>query len=256
MDTSSQLVAGTGTELQRRTSTIWSTLLGWDLVIGTWYARLAGVRLARLVGTVLAAAALTVLLMNKLLPVAGAGSREALTLNTWPVFIDQALQIPFLLLAILLVVVRRRSLSDQMRLSGLVAALVGTLAPSLLVYGNQRGADRFWALPAALLLVVGMAWAIWSLSALGRCFSVVPEARGLVTSGPYRWVRHPVYLGEIIAALGLLLPIISVFHVMVFVVFCLLQIWRTRHEEAALEHSFPEYAAYRSRTSRLLPGLL
>jgi len=79
--------------------------------------------------------------------------------------------------------------------------------------------------------------------------------RGLVTRGPYRWVRHPVYLDEITAMLGLLLPILSARNLAVFALFCALQLWRTRHEEAALAATFPEYADYRRRTPRLLPGL-
>ncbi len=48
----------------------------------------------------------------------------------------------------------------------------------------------------AIALVAGL-WLFVSVLALGNCFGVLPEARGLVIGGPYRFVRHPVYLGEI-----------------------------------------------------------
>ena len=97
-------------------------------------------------------------------------------------------------------------------------------------------------------------WALkLSVLALGRCFGVLPEARGLVTRGPYRLVRHPVYLGEIAACVGLLLAAFSVWNVGCFVVLCAAQWVRMGLEERALEDTFPEYAAYAARTPRLIP---
>jgi protein-S-isoprenylcysteine O-methyltransferase Ste14 len=92
-----------------------------------------------------------------------------------------------------------------------------------------------------------------SVLALGRCFGVLPEARGLVTRGPYRLVRHPVYLGEIVAMTGLTVAAPAWVHVAVLIVFVAAQLTRMRLEEAALTEAFPEYAAYAARTSRLLP---
>jgi len=57
------------------------------------------------------------------------------------------------------------------------------------------------------------------------------------------------------AALGLLLPILSTRNVVVFALFCALQLWRTRYEEKGLAATFPVYEEYRQRTARLLPGL-
>src|SRR5581483_11096310 len=108
---------------------------------------------------------------------------------------------------------------------------------------------------SAGLALVGILITLWSLATLGRCFGLFPEARGLVTRGPYRIVRHPVYVGELISGFGLLLPIVSVWTVLVFVAFVCLQLWRTRNEERALQVVFPEYAAYRARTARIVPGI-
>ncbi|HET7036618.1 MAG TPA: isoprenylcysteine carboxylmethyltransferase family protein, partial [Thermomicrobiaceae bacterium] len=165
------------------------------------------------------------------------------------------LQIPFLALMVLLVVVRRPVQVGTARASGILAALAGTAAPMFLVYESDATSHALLAPLAVALLLAGMGWAIWSLATLGRCFSLLPEVRGLVTGGPYRWVRHPVYLGEIIATLGVLLPILSPVHVAIFAGFCAVQLWRTRHEETALAATFPEYDDYRRRTARLLPAL-
>jgi protein-S-isoprenylcysteine O-methyltransferase Ste14 len=113
--------------------------------------------------------------------------------------------------------------------------------------------------PSALLLagdavaVAGSLWIFASVLALGRCFGVLPEARGLVTRGPYRLVRHPVYLGEIAALAGLTIAAPALSHVAMLAVFALAQSVRMRLEEAALTEAFREYAAYAARTRRLLP---
>ena len=228
-----------------------------DCWAGAMYAGLADRRLVRILGRVLAALLLIVLVIGKWqaamqLLRANHGADD---LATSAVVLNQLLQIPFLGLLMLLMIVRRPARAGTARVSGIAAALGGTFATSLLVLESNGGLRPALTPAAVLLLLAGMGWAIWSLAILGRCFSVLPEVRGLVTGGPYRWVRHPVYLGEITATLGLLLPILTARNVAVFALFCVLQVWRTRHEEVGLAAAFPEYDDYRRRTRRLLPGL-
>ena len=106
-----------------------------------------------------------------------------------------------------------------------------------------------------LLALLACAWMLASVLALGRCFGVLPEARGLVTRGPYRLVRHPVYLGEIGACAGLVLAAPSAWNLALLAVFGVAQAVRMRLEERALTAAFPEYEAYAQRTPRLVPGL-
>jgi protein-S-isoprenylcysteine O-methyltransferase Ste14 len=95
-----------------------------------------------------------------------------------------------------------------------------------------------------------------SVLALGRCFGVLPEARGLVTRGPYRVVRHPVYLGELGAAAGLVAGAPDRWNLAAMAAFVSAQFVRMRLEERALQREFPEYAAYAAGTPRLLPRRL
>lgn len=104
-----------------------------------------------------------------------------------------------------------------------------------------------------MLLACGMIWAIYSLGYLGNRFSIVPEVRGLVMTGPYRLVRHPIYLGEITAGLGLVLPTILTVHLAIFAIFLGAQLLRTYYEERVLRRVFPEYDAYSRKTRRLIP---
>jgi protein-S-isoprenylcysteine O-methyltransferase Ste14 len=104
-----------------------------------------------------------------------------------------------------------------------------------------------------LLVAVGLAFSMYALGALRFCFGIAPEARGLVTDGAYRIVRHPVYLGEFITFLGAVLPVLAPFTVIVFCAFCALQACRAALEESVLNQTFPGYDVYRQRTPALLP---
>ncbi len=104
----------------------------------------------------------------------------------------------------------------------------------------------------ALAFAAGV-WMLMSVIALGRCFGLLPEARGLVIRGPYRLVRHPIYLGEITAVLGLSIASPSFRNSVVLAVFVVAQAIRMRLEEAALLHQFPAYQQYADSRPRLIP---
>jgi hypothetical protein len=90
---------------------------------------------------------------------------------------------------------------------------------------------------------------------LGRSFSVMAEARQLVTAGVYRHVRHPLYLAEEIAAVGCAMQFFSLWAVLLLAAQIAFQLRRMANEERVLTQSFPEYARYRQNTARLIPGL-
>ncbi len=172
--------------------------------------------------------------------------------------IQEMVTIVFLALVVALFAIRRRSIRGEHAtfLPGVVA-LVGTFLLNVVAYLPVEDTTSTEALFASsAVVIIGTVWTIWSLAALGRCFGLFPEARGLVTRGPYQLVRHPVYLGEIVSAVGLLLAKPNVVIVLIFAVFVALQYWRIVYEEQALSAAFPgEYPAYARRVARLIPGL-
>jgi protein-S-isoprenylcysteine O-methyltransferase Ste14 len=110
-------------------------------------------------------------------------------------------------------------------------------------------------LSALGLIIGGNLFTAYALRWLGRSFSILPEGRRLVTTGPYRAIRNPVYLGEAIATLGVMINFLSLWAVLIVAAQFALQLARIRYEERVLAETFPEYAAYARRTARLIPGL-
>ncbi|MDB5066902.1 MAG: Isoprenylcysteine carboxyl methyltransferase [Chloroflexi bacterium] len=106
---------------------------------------------------------------------------------------------------------------------------------------------------ASLLSIAAFAFACLGLGYLRRNLSIIPEARTVVTGGPYRIVRHPLYLAEIGAALALVLAAPYLTPVIALVAFILLQCTRARFEERLLLETLPEYAGYQKRTHALIP---
>jgi protein-S-isoprenylcysteine O-methyltransferase Ste14 len=104
------------------------------------------------------------------------------------------------------------------------------------------------------VLLIGLAGCVWSLRHLWTSFSVIPQARTLVSSGPYRWIRHPLYTTEIIANVGMAIHFGRLYHWAVLVLLIVGQSYRARREERLLCAHLPGYAEYRTRTAALVPG--
>jgi protein-S-isoprenylcysteine O-methyltransferase Ste14 len=106
----------------------------------------------------------------------------------------------------------------------------------------------------ALLTVVGVVFAISARYYLGRNWGSDTKADPvLVTSGPYAYVRHPIYVGAMLALFGSALTgsMVAIALFMISIIFCL---HRIKKEERVMQSLFPEqYPAYQKHTKRLIP---
>jgi protein-S-isoprenylcysteine O-methyltransferase Ste14 len=99
-----------------------------------------------------------------------------------------------------------------------------------------------------VLAVAGLLVAAWSARTLGRALTPNPRPRGpLVTNGPYRFLRHPIYVGGSVFFAGVSLAF-SWTALALTGALAVLWFAKTRVEERYLLERFPEYADYRRRT--------
>jgi protein-S-isoprenylcysteine O-methyltransferase Ste14 len=137
----------------------------------------------------------------------------------------------------------------------------GVFVPSLVVFSAHDVTALLSATSGSLLIAAGVALVLRSRTELGRAWSFVPkagEATGLVTTGPYRLVRHPIYLGLALLALGLALTFRS-WPALLIVLCGILPsfAWRARAEETLLSRTFGQrYAHYQTQTRMIIPYLL
>jgi protein-S-isoprenylcysteine O-methyltransferase Ste14 len=163
--------------------------------------------------------------------------------------------ITFTLLVAATVVLRTRPSGKATGLEPRIAALLGSFMMYGILLFPRRDLSLSGEISATLLMMIGNVGALVALSRLGRSFSIMAETRQLVTTGPYRFVRHPLYLAEEIAIVGIFMQFASIWTALLLAIQIAFQLRRMHNEEAVLTTGFPEYAAYSQSTSRLIPRI-
>ena len=132
-------------------------------------------------------------------------------------------------------------------------ATYGSLAWSTFAPLGTPIAPRFLTTALSLLGVVVIVYARLSL---GRNIGFVPAQRRIVSSGAYRYVRHPIYTGLFLAWLSLCLRQYSMLNLGLFLTICVLYFIKSWVEEDLLRHD-PVYSAYMGNVRhRFFPGIL
>ncbi len=134
-----------------------------------------------------------------------------------------------------------------------ISALLGTFSAMSLSLLPEVEMGATLSIVSTGLIIIGASLSFVVLRWLGKSFSIMAEARLLVTGGPYRLVRHPLYICEGIALVGRVLQVFSPLGVAIGIVVALIQYRRMINEEAVLSAAFPEYRAYAAQTPRLIP---
>jgi protein-S-isoprenylcysteine O-methyltransferase Ste14 len=171
--------------------------------------------------------------------------------------VQQLLALAYFTMLVVLYSTRLPKRGTDHRFAVVFIAFTGTfsaLAAPFLPGGDRR---EGLVLVADLLATFGLAYSVWGLAYLRRSFSIIPEARRLVTGGPYSLSRHPVYLGEIVAAIGINLATAGLPGALAVTYFILCELLRIRWEEGVLARAFPDdYPTYALRVPRYLPNPL
>jgi len=149
--------------------------------------------------------------------------------------------------AILAELYARRQPAREYDRRGLWLGLLAAVLPLAASYPEQVP-------PVALAVgLFGYALVLWSLLTLGGSFGIAPADRGLVVHGPYRFVRHPMYLGELVLRLALVPTSPQPFLAAgLFLTLAAIQVLRAIREERIIS----DYSAYALQVRfRLIPGV-
>jgi protein-S-isoprenylcysteine O-methyltransferase Ste14 len=142
-----------------------------------------------------------------------------------------------------------------------VALLVSRAVPPIPGFALRWLPPTAWPLwLGALLTVAGLAFTVWARRVLGRNWSAVVTLKNdhqLVTSGPYRYARHPIYTGLLLAVAGSAMARGDV-RALIALALAAVAFWRKlRIEEAWLRERFGrDYDDYARRVAALIPKLL
>jgi protein-S-isoprenylcysteine O-methyltransferase Ste14 len=162
----------------------------------------------------------------------------------------------FVILVMGMTIVRYKPIGNAEGFEPRFSALAGTglaMSIAMLPVANVGVSLHITALT---MIMIGWMLSVYVLLWLGRAFSIMAQARKLVTTGPYGIVRHPLYLCEEIAVIGIALSHISIEAVVIVVVQWLFQLRRMTNEEKVLRAAFPEYADYARQTPKVIPCLM
>jgi protein-S-isoprenylcysteine O-methyltransferase Ste14 len=159
----------------------------------------------------------------------------------------------FLALVAATTVTRLRPIRKAAGLQPRLSALLGTFLATTLAVLPPAQLPPIWLAISSGLVLIGTSLAFAVLRWLGKSFSIMAEARRLITSGPYALVRHPLYICEEIALIGVLIQVISPAAILIAVIHGAFQFRRILNEEKVLRATFPQYDAYAAHTPRLIP---
>ncbi|MGE8141565.1 methyltransferase family protein [Novosphingobium sp. NPDC080210] len=164
---------------------------------------------------------------------------------------------PLLLIAetsvMLFVLIRRPTTAISVRPGDWMLAITATAGPLLIMPGPNP-----WPALAPLgiaLVLFGNLFQVWAKLSLRRSFGIAPANRGIKISGPYRFVRHPMYAGYLVTHIGIFLLMPSLLNLAIYVVSWWSQTLRLLAEERLLGLD-PAYQEFSKNTRwRMIPGV-
>jgi protein-S-isoprenylcysteine O-methyltransferase Ste14 len=170
----------------------------------------------------------------------------------WPSLLSSFFLAVFYMLLGILIMTRVPAKAQAEGLLPRIAAFVGTYMPWTITFFGKTD-QALPNLASSACVLIGIIMMLVTLRHLGRAFSLVPQARSVVQTGPYRWIKHPLYLSEEITVVGVVLQYLTPVTVMILVLHIGVQVCRILYEEDLLRRTCPEYSGYEASRWRLIP---
>jgi protein-S-isoprenylcysteine O-methyltransferase Ste14 len=153
-----------------------------------------------------------------------------------------------------------RGAGTGLRILALVAILIGVRGGVSGPHVNESATvDDALDVIGVALAAAGIGFAIWARHQLGRNWGMpgaIKEDAELITGGPYRLVRHPIYTGVLLAMLGSALADGRTY-LLLFFAFGIYFVYSAMNEEKTMAAEFPaQYERYREHTKMLVPYVL
>jgi protein-S-isoprenylcysteine O-methyltransferase Ste14 len=171
----------------------------------------------------------------------------------YPFIFSEAITAIFLGMQLVLVCIRRLPIRKVGGFFPKAWAFVAANLGYALLLLPRANLSQGMAELSTFIVVVGTLGSAIALIYLGRAFAILPQARMLVRAGPYAYLRHPLYLFEQLAMLGVALQYRQPWALLLVAVSFAMQFPRMSYEEQVLKETFSEYDAYARVTPRLIP---
>jgi protein-S-isoprenylcysteine O-methyltransferase Ste14 len=175
---------------------------------------------------------------------------------TWAQLFSLSAAAAFDVLLVYMLLVRNKPVLKSKGVLPRLFGFVGTFAGVGILQLPVATLGHGMQILGALLIGVGSLGSIVVLWWLGGSFSIMPEARTLVTGGPYAYARHPLYGVEMITVIGTAVQFAQPWAALIALLVVTLLVIRSLFEEDVLSAAYPEYAAYSARTKRFIPGII
>jgi len=155
-------------------------------------------------------------------------------------------------LVVVLTIVRRRAQIVDRSVSTFCLTAISLVGPPLVRVG---GTALMPDMVTAAVSIVGVSIVIAGKATIGRSFGIAPANRGVVASGPYNFVRHPIYAGYLLTHAATLVAYPSLWNIAAMLIGDIALVLRALREERILSHD-RDYQSYCGRVAwHLVPGV-
>jgi len=148
-------------------------------------------------------------------------------------------------------------MTDKTKGNVLVAIQFILIASILLMASDEVNVPWIY-IGGVLLIAPGIIILVISFKNLGRSLTANPvplEAGKLIETGIYKYVRHPIYTGLLLAMLGSVVQSMAIVKLFVWLALFTLLTYKAKFEESLLIKKYPGYVEYMKRTGRFVPRL-